>query len=288
MSTFYNGLMGTDLQLSPLGLKGLQNEVKNDLDKLVLLYRDTLSALLDKPAPLKTRSLNFKSKRNEFLYQQNTAKQKYYSDKIEESQEAQRKLFKLVKSIMKPEDRVKYPTSSSTKNLTNEFNEYFITKIDLIREELDEIEMDTTPSEYLMDYKQVKEFSAFESLSEDRVKQLIMKSPNKQCSSDPIPTWTLKECLDIILPFVSHIINSSLQTDHFAEAWKEALLSPLLKNSTFDIIFPNLRPVSNLPFVSKLVERSSSEQVLSHMSENRPMPFSSRLTRRTAVQKLHC
>ena len=70
-------------------------------------------------------------------------KQKYYSDKIEESQGDQRKLFKLVKSIMKPEDRVKYLASSSMKNLTNEFNEYFITKIDLIREELDEIEMDT-------------------------------------------------------------------------------------------------------------------------------------------------
>ena len=52
---------------------------------------------------------NFKSKRNEFLYQLNTARQKYYSDKIEESQEDQKKLFKLVKSIMKPEDRVKYP-----------------------------------------------------------------------------------------------------------------------------------------------------------------------------------
>ena len=45
-----------DLQLSPLGLKDLQNKVKNGLDKLVLLYRDTLSALLDKHAPLKTRS----------------------------------------------------------------------------------------------------------------------------------------------------------------------------------------------------------------------------------------
>ena len=89
---------------------------------------------------------------------------------------------------MKPEDRVKYPASSSMQNLTNEFNKYFITKIDLIREELDEIEMATSPSEYLIDYKQVKEFSAFERLSEDQVKKLIMKSPNKQCASDPIPT----------------------------------------------------------------------------------------------------
>ena len=47
-----------------------------------------------------------------------------------------------------------------------------------------------------MDYKQVKEFSVFESLSEDQVKTLIMKSLNKQCASDPIPTWMLKECLD--------------------------------------------------------------------------------------------
>ena len=131
---------------------------------------------------------HFKSKRNEYLYLLNTAKQKYYSDKIEESQGDQRKLFKLVKSIMKPEESVKYPVSSSMENLTNELNEYFITKIDLIREKLDEMEMDTSPAEYLMDYKQVKEFSVFERLSEDQVKKLIMKSPNKQCAADPIPT----------------------------------------------------------------------------------------------------
>ena len=133
---------------------------------------------------------------------------------------------------MKPEVRVKYPASSSMKNLTDEFNEYFITKIDLIIEELDEIEMDTSPLEYLMDYEQVKEFSAFERLSEDQVKKLVMKSPNKQCASEPIPTWMLKECLDIILPFLTHIVNLSLQNGRFPDAWKEALLSPLLKNST--------------------------------------------------------
>ena len=163
----------------------MQNEGENDLDQLVLLYRDTISKLLDKHAPLKTRSFvvrpklpwfngsvkeakkakkraekkwrssknksdkeNFKSKRNEYLCLLNTAKQKYYSDKIEESQGDQRTLFKIVKSIMKPEDRVKYSASSSTKNLTDEFNEYFIMKIDLIRRELDEIEVDTSLSDY--------------------------------------------------------------------------------------------------------------------------------------------
>ena len=99
-----------------------------------------------------------------------------------------------------------------------------------------------------------------------------MKSSNKQCAADLIPTWMLKECLDIILPFLAHTVNLSLQTGHFADAWKEALLSPLLKNSTLDIVFPNFRPVSNLPFVSKLAERCLSEQVLLHMSLNCPLP----------------
>ena len=123
-----------------------------------------------------------------------------------------------------------------------------------------------------MNDKQVKEFSVFDRLSEDQVKKLIMESPNKQCASDPIPTWMLKECLDTILPFLAHTVTLSLQTGNFADAWKEALLSPLLRNSTMDIVFLNFRPVSNLPFISKLIECSSSKQVLSHQSLNCPMP----------------
>ena len=145
---------------------------------------------------------------------------------------------------MKPENRVNYPASTSMKNLTNEFKKYFITKIDLFREELDEMEMDTSPSEYLMNYKQVKEFAAIERLSEEQVKKLDMKSPNKQCRLHPIPTWMLKECLDVILPYLS------LQTGRFADAWKRALFSPSLKNPTLDIAFSNFRPISNRSFVS--------------------------------------
>ena len=40
----------------------------------------------------------------------------------------------------------------------------------------------------------------------------------------------------------------------FPVAWKEALVLPLLKKPGLDILFTNFRPVSNLPFVSKLTE----------------------------------
>ena len=118
------------------------------------------------------------------------------------------------------------------KNLINEFNKYVITKMDLIRDELDEIEMDTINSEYLVDYKQVKEFSAFEWLSEDQIEKLIMKSPNKQCASDPIPTWMLKECLDVILPFLAHTVNLSLMTG-FSDALERSTFIPIIEKLYF-------------------------------------------------------
>mgnify|MGYP000509554728 CR=1 FL=1 len=49
---------------------------------------------------------------------------------------------------------------------------------------------------------------------------------------------------------------------------KEALISPLLKKSSLEPIFKNFRPVSNLSFVSKLVEKVVASQLKKHMMEN--------------------
>ena len=48
----------------------------------------------------------------------------------------------------------------------------------------------------------------FDALSCDDVTQLI---PLKQSASDPWPTWLLKECADDISPFLTKIINLSVQ-----------------------------------------------------------------------------
>ena len=149
----------------------------------------------------------------------------------------------------------------------NEFNNLFVTKIKSIREELDSIETDVTASDYFSSYSPKKEFSNFEILSEEQVRELIIKSPYKQCIADPLPTWITKECLDVLLPFITHIINLSLQSGFFAGEWKEAFIMPLLKRVRFDIIFPNFRPVSNLSFISKI-----AEQISSHMKPHCPLP----------------
>ena len=82
---------------------------------------------------------------------------------------------------------------------------------------------------------------------------------------DPMPTPLVVGCIDILLPVINKIINLSLQTGAFAEQWKCALVYPLLKKLGLDLIFKNLRPVSNLQFTSKLcTEKAVFHQMYKH------------------------
>ena len=116
-------------------------------------------------------------------------------------------------------------------------------------------------------------FLSFQPLTEDDVRKLIKQSPNKQCSRDPIPTWLLKECLDSLLPVLTLLVNKSLQIGYFPEEWKNALVKPLLKKLGLELIFPSFRPVSNLPFISKLTEKASVNQLSDHTNKVRPLPW---------------
>ena len=69
-----------------------------------------------------------------------------------------------------------------------------------------------------------------------------------------MPTSLLKEHLDAILTPLTKIVNTSLRNGEFSDNLKEALLQPLIKKHGMDLIFGSFRPVSNLTFLSKLIE----------------------------------
>ena len=54
----------------------------------------------------------------------------------------------------------------------------------------------------------------------------------------------------------------------FLEEWKTAILRPLLKKCGLALIESNYRPVSNLPFISKLVEQAVMKQFNTHCDLN--------------------
>ena len=96
-----------------------------------------------------------------------------------------------------------------------------------------------------------------------------MKSPDKSCELDPLPTWLLKECIDELLPLVTSIINASLETCYVPQDFKGALIRPLLKKTSLDPdILKNYRPVSNLPFISKVLEKIVNQRLKDHLQKN--------------------
>ena len=108
----------------------------------------------------------------------------------------------------------------------------------------------------------------FKAVDLEYVRKLIQKAPNKTCDLDPIPTSILKATIDTIAPIVLKIINTSLDTSKMPSAFKTAIVKPLLKKPGLDLIHKNYRPVSNLAFISKLIEQSVIDQLEKHSTNN--------------------
>ena len=110
---------------------------------------------------------------------------------------------------------------------------------------------------------------SFDKASQDEIKNIIIDSSTKHCDLDPIPTALLKTCIDDVLPCITHIINDSLTSGVVPACYKDALVKPLLKKTGLDHnILKNFRPVSNLPFLSKILEKVVLKRLISHLNNN--------------------
>ena len=120
-----------------------------------------------------------------------------------------------------------------------------------------------------------------------------MRAPVKSCDLDPIPTRLLKSCIDPLLPPVTKLINLLLSSGTFPPAFKFAHVTPLLKKPSLGKEdFKNYRPVSNLSFISKLIEKVAASQIGSFLeSSNKSNNFQSAYKQlhstETALLKIH-
>ena len=86
---------------------------------------------------------------------------------------------------------------------------------------------------------------------------------------DAIPTTTLKQVLDTIIVPITRIVNVSLESGIFASKWKTAIVHPILKKAGLDLILSNFRPVGNLSFIFKVVEKVVLTQFNKHCSAHK-------------------
>ena len=118
------------------------------------------------------------------------------------------------------------------------------------------------------DPRERAEFPNFKTLTQDQVSLIIGEAAMKSCPLDPAPTSVVLLVLDVLLPVITCMINMSFESGLFAEEWRQAPVLPTLKKCGLHIAYKNFRPVSNLPYVSKLSERAAADQLIDHMTIN--------------------
>eukprot|EP00057_Strongylocentrotus_purpuratus_P002063 XP_003723768.1 PREDICTED: RNA-directed DNA polymerase from mobile element jockey-like [Strongylocentrotus purpuratus] len=198
-------------------------------------------------------------------------KSKYYTEQL--SSADVKNVFHVLNTLLN-RSPMALPVDSSTTSLPERFATFFEQKVEKIRASLmtgNAGVTDTCNDDGMITDASVPitELSDFDTVTLETVCKLIRSSPNKTCSLDALPTWLLKENINTFLPYIASIVHTSLSSGVFPSALKEAVVVPLIKKSNLDREdLKNYRPVSNVPFLSKIIEKAALSQLSDHMDEH--------------------
>ncbi len=151
---------------------------------------------------------------------------------------------------------------------SNECINLFTEKIDNIRNTITNV--DFTASSTLASFIAPKEkLHCFTTIGQDELNKLITVSKPTTCLLDPVPTKLLIELLPVAEEPFLNIINSSLSLSHVPKLFKLVVIEPLIKKPKLDPCeLANYRPISNLPFMSKMLEKVVSAQLCFFLLKN--------------------
>ena len=138
----------------------------------------------------------------------NKARSDYYTNFITENSTDQRRLFTTSKPLLNLSKGSGLLLSTNYYQLANDFGKFFAQKIAVNTNQIC-LPINATST------VTASCFSEFNLLSESEVFDLITASSKKSCPLDPIPTKLLNECVDVLLPPITKIINLSFDSDYF-------------------------------------------------------------------------
>ncbi|CAB4018839.1 Hypothetical predicted protein [Paramuricea clavata] len=195
------------------------------------------------------------------------SKMSFYGDLIDSLGPDQRNLFSTVDKMIHKKAEKLYPSSGVSGNLANDFANFFCTKITNIRSTL--LSETSMNFDYDKTYPIQAELSTFTPVTSENLGKLIDKMSSKSCQLDPIPASVFKKCGHLLLPVITDIVNLSLHHALVPPSLKMALLLPSMKKPSLDHEeFSSFRPISNLKFLSKAVEKVVASQVDTYIRHN--------------------
>ena len=199
-----------------------------------------------------------------------TARLAFYQDKIQAS-DGQKELFRVVQSLLCCPKSSLLPYSTSTAQLADDFLLFITGKVQHIR---DEVASEVGQDSPMAPPTREPEFtgaplSSFLPTTSAEVLKLLGKAPSRLYELDPLPTWMLKQYATQMAPLLTQIVNLSLVEGQVPAQMKQAIMCPLLKKTSLDHDhLRNYKAVSNLSFLSKLLDRVVAAHLQDHLAGN--------------------
>ncbi|KAM9313572.1 uncharacterized protein KZ484_025051 [Pholidichthys leucotaenia] len=190
------------------------------------------------------------------------AKFQYLSDIISSSSHCPRVLFNTINSFINPHTLTVTDDSSTT---CETFLHFFADKVDSVRRVINNSfngSLSVVPG-----YSAV--FEQFELVSLSSLTDIVKSLKPTNCSLDVVPAGILKRVFNTVGPGLLVFINSCLSSEFVPPAFKHAVVRPLLKKPHPDpSVLSNFRPISHLPFLSKVLEKAIFIQLQSFLEDN--------------------
>ncbi|KAL0832948.1 hypothetical protein ABMA28_001083 [Loxostege sticticalis] len=297
----FSGMNIDALKLDAAGTDWSVVEAAEDVDEKVRLFNTLLIQLFDKHAPVRPVKLKhapapwlteeLKSLRNK----KNAAKNKFKLDPSDKNREKYKILRNRCNTMCR--DAQRRHIHESVKNGDPAKVWKFLKSIGIGRTHNDPITKDinidllnkhfstTVALDGLTKTRTLNQLSAlptpdhppfnFCQVSDCDVKKNVLSIASNAVGSDSVSRIMIIPLLDIISPIISHILNYSLSSSVFPAIWKDAQITPLPKKPK-PSTYTDYRPISILPFLSKVMERVVHQQLSSFLSENLVLnPFQS-------------
>lgn len=109
----------------------------------------------------------------------------------------------------------------------------------------------------------------FELISLQTCREITLKLKSTFSPQDILPSRFIKQVFDTVGSDVLYIINNSLLTGAFPACFKLATVTPILKKPSLNsAVYANYRPISNLSFLSKILEKTVFIQLQHYLHIN--------------------
>ena len=187
----------------------------------------------------------------------------YYRKVVTDAGKCQKTLFKVANELLDKNNERVLPAHTDSKVLANDFNAFYVDKVLKIRQSIPTVEPD---SRFARPFQGTM-LMQFKPTTVEELDKIVKEYGIKTSVEDPIPAKLLQSVSDIVLPVYAELINKSF-SEGTMDSVKSSVIDPLLKKAGLDIdTKKNFRPVNNLMFFSKLIERVVKIRLDTHMDE---------------------